>query len=155
MAWSRLGDVLPKQFLKGRVDRELRLARTFADWERVVGVDLAGLAAPLKHKGTLLVLWAPDPTALQEARYFTYDYLERVNAALGEIFFDKLRVELLKVQTPPRWDQAAVVRPYIRPTGPRDLGSLRGMGLGDGPLAHAYRAYARFFGKLPPDAGEP
>ncbi|HEX6255343.1 MAG TPA: DUF721 domain-containing protein [Euzebyales bacterium] len=55
-----------------------------ADWEAIVGAQLAGHTAPLRLSGGVLVLAARTPLWAAEVRQFGTVIMRRVNERLGE-----------------------------------------------------------------------
>ncbi|GAB6058452.1 DciA family protein [Desulfonatronum parangueonense] len=80
--------------------RRLRLARLWSSWSEIVGDHVAELAKPLGHNKTTLLLGVDDPMAMQEMHFQTPAILAAVNAALGEKYFDKVRLDLLNGRSP-------------------------------------------------------
>lgn len=81
----------------GRDERQLqwRLAQIWSSWPTVVGHEIAQLAKPLGRNKNILLLGAEDSMAMQEMHFHAPTILRAVNSALGEIIFDKVRLDLL------------------------------------------------------------
>lgn len=134
--------------LFGRLDVKGRLAFVplWRSWAEVVGPELAEYAHPLEVRGRTLVLGGHDSVVLQEISYVQHELLARVNAALGQEYFDKVTFELLSDRIP--LDAASVPSaPEKRrlPPKPERLGGLEALWREDSAVARCYRAYVRFF----------
>lgn len=79
--------------------RSLRLVAVWTAWDTIVAPDLAQLAKPLGHRDSTLFLGVEDAIAMQEVSFQTLDILHAVNTALGELYFDKIRLDLLRGRT--------------------------------------------------------
>jgi len=75
--------------------RHLRLAALWTSWPDIVGPEIAGLAKPLGRNKQTLLLGVDDSMAMQEMHFLTQQVLQAVNNALGEVFFDKVHIDLL------------------------------------------------------------
>lgn len=88
-------DILQGLWSDPERQRCLRLAKLWSSWPEIVGHDIADLAKPLGHNKSTLLLGVDDPMAMQEMHFQAGAILEATNAALGENFFDKVRLDLL------------------------------------------------------------
>lgn len=141
----RVGGELITRLLS-RYDKKggFRLARLWAEWERVVGAEVAELARPLGHREGALLLSAPDSMAAQQLSYYAPELLERVNAFFGEEVFDKIRFELLDGRVPLAGKNAQEPpQPRPAPVMPKDVGSLLGIMDPETAIGRCYRAYVR------------
>jgi len=80
------GEVTPAQF--GAFVTSLRIKGETAE-------EIAGLAKPLGRNKQTLLLGVDDSMAMQEMHFLTQQVLQAVNNALGEVFFDKVHIDLL------------------------------------------------------------
>lgn len=122
------------------------LSRLWKHWAQVVGDHIAGLARPLGHKGTTLIIGTEDHMIAQELTMYSPAILAQANEFLGMNFFDKVRVDLLgdhvSLDTLPEIAPAA--QP-LKPRRPDKLGDLAGKLDPDSPIARCYEAYIRSF----------
>jgi len=123
-----------------------RLVRLWRNWERAVGPEIAGLAKPLGHSKSTLLIGVEDSSGLQEVFFLGPEMIERCNSFLEEIFFDKVRAELLMGKTPLneiRVETGQVIK--AEPPKPKQLGALFGKMRPDSAATRAYKAYVDFF----------
>lgn len=122
---------------------QAQLIRLWQHWPMVMGPELAGLAWPLGHRNTVLLVGGEDAMAMQELSLQSGEILERVNAFLDEPLFNEVRVSLALGKNP--LDSAMAVpaqrtRPMLE-RGPAPAGLY--LELMDANSAVA-RCYARF-----------
>jgi hypothetical protein len=136
--------------------RCLRLAALWASWRDIVGDELAELAKPLGHSRTTLLLGVEDPMVMQEMHFHAPEILKAVNASLGEVFFDNVRLDLLggrssldvlarspvegRQAVPRQLPQVAMgadIQPEELGQDARDFSNIPA-------IERCYRAYARF-----------
>ncbi len=94
-----VGNLLQRFWSTPEHRRALQLVALWTTWDAVVDPDLAGLAKPLGHKDRTLFLGVEDAIAMQEVSLQIPVILHAVNSALGEPFFDKVRLDLLRGRT--------------------------------------------------------
>ena len=122
---------------------QLRLMHLWENWSMVMGADLAALAWPLGHKGSILLVGGEDPMAMQELQFQTAEILERVNAFMEEDFFSAVKVSSCMGKRP--LDVPLPPEPLYLPQEdcPRPSGRLLGTMRPDSPVARAYARFAR------------
>lgn len=116
------------------------------NWKTIVGPETAELARPLgRHNNTTLILGVQDGIVMQEMHFLSQTIIDAVNHFCGSVFFDKVRVELLKGRTP--LDELTVRTPGVqtRLQKPGPLGGLENQMKKDSPVARCYQAYIRLF----------
>lgn len=115
----------------------------------VMGEELAPLAYPLGRRGRTLIVGAEDNMVQHELSFYAFDMLERVNAFMGEPFFEKVQVHLLMGNAP--LDEITMPTipppPQEEPERPAQLGSLMGKLDPDSPVTKAYEKYVTMFEK--------
>lgn len=94
-----VGNLLQRFLSTPEHRRALQLVELWTTWDAVLAPDLAQLAKPLGHKDGTLFLGVEDAIAMQEVSLQIPAILHAVNAALGEPFFDKIRLDLLRGRT--------------------------------------------------------
>lgn len=121
------------------------------NWEKIVGRETAALVKPLERKNTTLILGARDSIIIQEISFLSEQILELINSFCGSVFFDKVRVELLKGRTP--LDRQLVKKPrgQVQVKKPDKLGGLESLIKKDSPVARCYARYLELFGRSPAD----
>lgn len=72
---------------------QFRLVELWNNWKIVMG-PLAGLAVPLGHRGTKLVIAAEDNMAQQELTFCTDEIIARANSFLEGPYFTECQVKL-------------------------------------------------------------
>lgn len=125
----------------GGAPERFRLFSLWAEWENVVGAELARIAVPAGSHGHTLLLAAQDAMQIQELRFQSCDILERVNSFLGSGYFTSLRPILggKNCRRPARAPECAPER--RKPDLPQLTGKyLAGMDM-NSPIA---LCYARF-----------
>jgi hypothetical protein len=117
------------------------------NWENIVGEDTAELVKPLERKNSTLILGAQDSIVIQEISFLSEQILELINSFCGSVFFDKVRVELLKGRTP--LDRQLVKKPVVqvRFKKPDKLGGLESLVKKDSPVARCYASYLELFNR--------
>lgn len=136
--------------LAGSEERE-QLRRLWEHWPMVMGEDMAGLALPLGHRKSVLLIGAEDHLVMQELSFCTTDILERVNAFMDAPFFDKVELHLHMGQAVPdlpRPEQSPLgsLPPLERPEGLTGaFASMPGLNM-DSPVARCYMAYLKLHG---------
>ena len=142
---SRLGDMIVNFAGRPEADLGFRLARLWPRWREVMGQDLAPWARPLGHKGQTLLLGVEDALAMQESRYDAPEVLERVNAFLGQVYFDKAHFDLLQGKTPLDGPFGQAPTFWCAPLGKQ--ANLGGLNLDPNTaVGRCYLAYVRQFG---------
>lgn len=124
-----IGNLLQGFWSTPKHRRALRLVALWTAWDAVVDPDLARLAKPLGHKDRTLFLGVEDAIAMQEVSLQTPDILHAVNTALGEPFFDKVRLDLLRGRT--SLDAVAESVSVSREKAPRPIHSVANALSGD------------------------
>ncbi len=121
------------------------------NWKDIVGEETAGLVKPLGRKNTTIILGAHDSIVIQEISFLSDQILELINSFCGSVFFDKVRVELLKGRTP--LDSELVKKPEIRTQvkKPMELGGLKKILREDSPVARCYARYIDVLGEKQAD----
>ena len=124
-----------------------QLSQLWANWDMVMGEELAPITYPLGRRGRTLIVGAEDNMIQQELTFYTYDLLERVNAFMGEPFFEKVQVHLLMGSAPLDEVELPTIPPPPRekPERPANLGNLLGKLDPDSPVTKAYEKYVRMF----------
>lgn len=132
--------------------RDLVLLELWRHWDTVLGAGLAGLALPVGHRETTLLVAAEDNLIMQELSFLTPEILERVNAFLEEDRFQEVRLSLLGKQRPlnaplrkSRPLQKVAQHPFA--PDPKNLGGLWDSMDPQTPLGRCYRAYVKRFGR--------
>lgn len=131
----------------GRTEADLgfRLARLWPRWREILGPEVAPYARPLGHRRATLQVGVEDALAMQECHYDAQDILERVNAFLGQQYFDKVQFDLLQGKAP--LDATPGRAPTFWTSGPPESGILGGLHLDPGTaVGRSYAAYVRAFG---------
>lgn len=100
---EHLGELLKSM---GGTPERCRLSSLWANWENVVGPELACLARPAGSRGHTLLLGAQDAMQIQELQFQSCDILERVNSFMGSAYFTALRPVL----------GGKICRPRLRPS---------------------------------------
>ena len=152
---------LVEQFLKSQPkNASLNLVELWRHWGMVLGPNLEGLAFPLGHKDSVLLIGAEDNLVLQELSFMTSDILERVNAFLEQPFFTHVQLSLLQgratldnivINQNAEMAQAADSTAYL-PTRIPVSAPAKGV-LGEleldplTPLGRCYQKYVERFGK--------
>ena len=106
---------------------------------------MAELLSPLGHRKRTVLLGAEDSMIIQEFSFFAPEILDKVNNALGEVYFDKVHIELLSGK--PRLElirQRKLTRKVIKQR-PKNLGNLLDRLPPDTPVGRAYRKYLQHF----------
>lgn len=127
-----------------------KLLQLWQQWETVLGPELAGLAFPLGHKNTILLLGAEDSMAMQEITLQSQDIVAQANEFMGEESFTGVRTTLLQgerhlAQERPR-TQLAPFDKHQLPPPPEKLGSLVSTMDSSSPVGRCYMAYLKLYG---------
>ena len=142
---KRIQDTLAKYLDRNGGLIELRLVRLWKTWPDVIGPEMAELLSPLGHRKRTLTLGAEDSMIIQEFSFFAPEILDKVNTALGQVYFDKVHIELLSGK--PRLEkirQRKLTRTIIKQR-PKNLGNLLDRLPADTPAGRAYRKYLEHF----------
>lgn len=128
-----------------------QLRRLWENWPMVMGDDLAGLAMPLGHRKSVLLVGAEDHLVMQELSFCTPDILERVNAFMDSPYFEKVELHLhlgQPVLDVPRPQLASLgsLPPIERPEGLTGAFAATPGLNPDSPVARCYMAYLRLHG---------
>lgn len=128
-----------------------RLARLWENWHMVMGQDMAEMAVPLGHRGSILLVGGDDNLVLQDLTFMSPEILERVNAFMDSAFFSRVELHLLMGRT--SLDVAPVLQPTTRvrpvPVRPPHLyGAALRDADPDSPVARCYRAYVQMHERL-------
>lgn len=145
---KKFSEGLGRLFATDTARRQARLVRVWRRWSEVVGPDLAVWARPLGHRKTTLLLGVEDAAAMQEMHFAAPEILERVNGVLGEIFFDKVKFDLIGDMIP--LDAVPNAYPDYLPVGcaaPGKLGGLAGKFDPASPVGRCYAKYVKFFSR--------
>ena len=130
-----------------RLDGEGRTALRplWKNWKDVLGPGLGDLARPLGQDGSALRVGAEDSMTLHELSYMAPEILDKVNAFLGHVRFDKVDLQLLNGRTP--LDEIRIKRPdFIVAQAPMpELKSLPEIIPEDSPAGRAYKKYRDMF----------
>lgn len=121
-----------------------RLVRLWQHWDMVMGPQLAPIAWPLGHRGTVLLVGAEDAMLMQELSMQTEEILERVNAFIDEALFTEVRVSLALGKNPLN-GSLAVPPPRVRPVlerGPAPSGRYLDLMNSDSAVAKCYARFA-------------
>lgn len=132
-----LGALVPAVTRPAFRKRAPAAAQVLADWEAVIGPNLAAVTVPRRLHGGTLTLACSGPVAM-ELQHLSEWVLARVNAYLGSRVAERLRI----VQAPPPVPSAAPP-----PTKPRPEPKLPG--IPPGPLRDALAALGRAIPKRP------
>jgi len=142
---NALGELIIRFAGRGDADLGFRLAMLWRRWREVLGPDVAPWARPLGHRRESLLVGVEDAVAMQESHYDAPEILQRINAFLGQHYFDKVQFDLLQGKTP--LDTPIGVAPLFwlqPPPRPAHLGGLR---LDPNTaVGRSYAAYVRQFG---------
>lgn len=123
-----------------------RLVRLWQHWDMVMGPELASIAWPLGHRGTILLVGGEDAMSMQELSMQQDEILERVNAFMDEKLFTEVRVSLSLGKNPLNGSLAlppARTRPVLE-RGPAPSGMYLALMDPDSAVA---KCYARFANK--------
>ena len=137
---KRIQDTLAKYLDRSGGLIELRLVKLWKTWPDVSGPEMAELLSRLGHRKRTLLLGAEDSMIIQE-----FEMMDKVNNALGEVYFDKVHSELLSGK--PRLElirQRKLTRKVIKQR-PKNLGNLLDRLPPDTPAGRAYRKYLQHF----------
>jgi hypothetical protein len=103
------------------------------------------MAHPLGHRNNILLIGGDDPCSMQELSYAIPEILEKVNAFLGEIYFQKIELHLLMGKTSLQRIDITPIPKIPTPPRPPRLGNLQLSP--DSPVSACYKAYIRCFEK--------
>ena len=126
-----LGALLPVVTKPAFQKRSPAAAQVLADWEAVVGLQLASVTAPRRLHGGTLTLACAGTTAM-ELQHLSPWVLERVNAYAGSQIAERLRIV-----------QAVMPQPPVPPTPARPRPEPKLPGIPPGPLRDALAALGR------------
>ena len=87
-----LADVLDAVLDRRQWRERMRSAAVFANWEEVVGADVARNCRPLRLAGGVLVVAATSPSWATQLRYLTPKLRLAVNQALGEPMVERVEI---------------------------------------------------------------
>ena len=87
-----LADVLDSVLDRRHWKERMRSATVFADWEEVVGADVARNCRPVRLAGGVLVVAATSPSWATQLRYLAPKLRLAVNQALGEPMVERVEV---------------------------------------------------------------
>ena len=124
---------------------ELAIARLWRHWPEILGQDVAAMIRPLGHRQTTMLLGATNSMVMQEFSYFAQTILDKANAFLGTVYFQKVQIELMAGR--PALDESLLPPAPPRPEAPRPdiLGNLLPCMDPSSPVTSCYRAYVRHF----------
>ncbi len=128
---------------KGYDETREIIFQLYAHWEMVMGEDLYQLALPIGHRGKILLIAGEDNLVLNELTYMLDEIKERVNAFMGQEFFEKIELHLLQNKRP--LNEAVEIYPgpeKVELIRPENLGSLN---LPEGKVRDAYLHYLSIF----------
>ena len=136
-------------FLQNRgKDDQLLLSAFWDNWPMIAGEELASLAQPLGHKDKILLLGADDNMAMQELSLQAPELLERANAFMDRLFFERVKVVLLQGKRPlsvKRPRRSTEPETSLLPPRPPRLGALLGKLDPASPVARCSEAYVRLY----------
>ena len=81
------------------LNKELQIAKLWANWSDIIGEELAKMAKPLGKRKETLVIGAVDNVVMQELVYHSEQILEQIEEFLGWKPFDKVVFELLDTKS--------------------------------------------------------
>lgn len=125
--------------------QKAKFVHLWEEWETILGEDLAALAIPLGTDKKHLLVGVEDALAMQEAQCQKDEILQKVNAWLGEEYFEDARLSLMlgrdarqaknnDVQLPENSEKETI--------SPKATGIFLKEMDPDSPVAKAYAIYA-------------
>lgn len=75
--------------------QKAKFARLWEEWQAILGEELAAMVTPLGTDKKHLLVGVEDALAMQEAQYQKDDILQKINAWLGQDYFDDVRLSLM------------------------------------------------------------
>jgi predicted nucleic acid-binding Zn ribbon protein len=92
-----IGNILRKVFgANQKIGQKIRQYRLWAEWERLVGSQLASKARPLRVQGTTLLIGATSHSWVQELTMMRPQLLAKVHEVIDPGIITEIRVTLLR-----------------------------------------------------------
>jgi len=115
-------------------------ARLIADWEMIVGPELAAVTVPERCTRSVLTIACAGPVAL-ELQHLAPKLIERVNMHVGQMLVERLRFRQVAPALPAR-----VPTPAAAAAPAEEALAQRLAGIQDGPLREAFFRLGRVIG---------